>query len=79
MPATAGGARLGACGARPGHAIIPGMASMPAVPDRDAEGEVGFDDEPTTPSYLTRLAATPEGAHVLARWMAAVESEEDGT
>lgn len=34
------------------------------------------DDEPTQPSYLTRLAESEEGAQVLQHWFEVVEAEE---
>ena len=60
------------------HAIIATMDD-PRTDPGEGDGRVDSDedDEPTVPSYLTRLAATPEGARVLAHWFAAVEREED--
>jgi hypothetical protein len=75
---TASTARLVACLEGPACATIAGMSittRLCALQERDD----GFDDEPTVPSYLTRLASTPDGARVLANWMEAVEREEDGS
>jgi hypothetical protein len=76
MRSTASTERLVAFLEVPARATIVGMpitTRLSALQERDD----GFDDEPTVPSYLTRLASTPEGARVLAHWMEAVEREED--
>jgi hypothetical protein len=83
--ATARTAREGACFAllaRRGCGILVAMGDLTMRPGQTTAdpGDVDFEeDEPTRPSYLTRLAETPEGARVLARWMEIVEREEDGT
>lgn len=45
-----------------------------AQPDAEPDD---FDDVPTRPSFLSRLADTPEGAQVLARWMETVAEEDE--